>query len=142
MGCSSSSSMVANPAETSTKRKKNKKSSKDDDTQDLTDSDVHKMREDLLQRHDSEVDIIAQIAAEREALKIISSRKIERRCSCEDLLDILSADEIRALNDAPNHFQLQRAARAKLLKRDLQLQSKRWLVSAFSVVVYLIKIYT
>eukprot|EP01031_Cornospumella_fuschlensis_P030596 gene30596-36970_t len=128
MGCTSSSTAGKNPNAGQPTRKKAKKASKDSEAQDMTDLDVHKMREDILQRHDSEVDIIAQISAEREALKAISSVKIERPNSCEDLAALVSQQELHRLCIDGSHFAAQRKARASLLLDALRNKTKPWVL--------------
>ncbi|RYG65213.1 hypothetical protein EON64_12395 [archaeon] len=133
MGCNSSSARSPNDSSSQPKRKKAKKASKDSEAQDMTDQEVHKMREDILQRHDSEVDIIAQISAEREALKVISSVKIERPSSCEDLATLVPQPELQRLCVDGSHFLAQQKARATLLLTALRNKTKPWVVSPLSL---------
>lgn len=134
MGCSSSTALPlvgsagACKAAAGGGKRKSKKGAKDEDPQDMSDSDVHKMREDILQRHDSEVDIIAQISAEREALKTISSVKIERKYSCEDLLDAMTRVQVDQLSEDLGHYRVQKELTVQLQRRALQGSAKQWLL--------------
>lgn len=134
MGCSSSKTSLHvdsnnQPSEVKSGKRKSKKSAKDEDPQEIPDSEVHKMREDILQRHDSEVDIIAQISAEREALRMISTVKIERRDSCEDFFDLLSTKELAHLSDSSSHYKQQKGWRAQQMRTALANRNKHWMVS-------------
>eukprot|EP01039_Chlorochromonas_danica_P000938 gene938-1020_t len=133
MGCSSSKTALhvdsnSQPSEVKSGKRKSKKSAKDEDPQEIPDSEVHKMREDILQRHDSEVDIIAQISAEREALRMISTVKIERRDSCEDFFDLLSTKELAHLSDSSSHYKQQKGWRAQQLRTALANRNKQWML--------------
>jgi len=84
--------------------------------------------EESRQRHDSEVDLTQTITAERAALRELSSKRIIRKLSFEDLLDSLTTKEYDQLCSRSYCFQLQKEYRIKTLKNDLTHRTKSWVV--------------
>lgn len=132
MGCTNSK-----PAASSAVQhvKKNSKKAYElvDNSHDISDSERHKIKEDIMQRHDTEVDILLQVSAEREALKSVCSVKIERKLSCEDLLDSLSMYDLQDIQDCHHHRKMFRKNRLETCKQDLQDNNKDWFVSFKSI---------
>jgi hypothetical protein len=132
MGCTpSSSSPVAKerPRSTSSSKKK----AKGVDLVDVHPDDSEKMRDDMLQRHDSEADITLQLFAEREALKALSGHRIEKRLSFEDLLEALNSHDFENLEDHDYCFALQKEHYNQRLRDDIKNRRKRWTVKASSL---------
>jgi hypothetical protein len=132
MGCTpSSSSPVARerPRSTSSSKKK----AKGVDLVDVHPDDSEKMRDDMLQRHDSEADITLQLFAEREALKALSGHRIEKKLSFEDLLEALSSHDFENLEDHDYCFALQKEHYNQRLRDDIKNRTKRWTVKASSL---------
>jgi hypothetical protein len=134
MGCVSSNSAQV-PVDKSLKGKK--KSSKAlnavEKTEDLSDQDLHRMKEEMLQRHDTEIDILAQLSAERTALRQMASGRIEKKLSCEDLLDSLTASERDTLRASPYYHTLQKKYRLNMSKQLLEAHKKPWMVRLLSL---------
>jgi hypothetical protein len=132
MGCTpSSSSPIARerPRSTSSSKKK----AKGVDLVDVHPDDSEKMRDDMLQRHDSEADITLQLFAEREALKALSGHRIEKKLSFEDLLEALSSHDFENLEDHDYCFALQKEHYNQRLRDDIKNRRKRWTVKPSSL---------
>lgn len=95
----------------------------------LSADELHKMKENALQRHDTEIDILTQIAEERRALKAVSTVCIARKQSCEDLLESLSLAELALVHDQKWYRNLQKQFHSDRVKQFLVERRKEWVVS-------------
>lgn len=133
MGCTSSSS-VNTPGKPSAKAAAalaaQKKKREAMEVVDVSPDDSDKIREDLLQRKDSEADLSKTIQEERANLKAMSSKKIIRKLSFEDLVDSLTKDDYEKLSSKDFCFKIQKEFRIRSLKRDLAERKKSWVVSS------------
>ncbi len=141
MGCASSTRLSVNRMGGSPKgKRKSKKLDKDSEGQEISDLEVNKIRECILQRHDSKVDLVAQISAERDALKTISSVKIERTNSCEDLMNAMNVVDIVELSNMANgHYRVQKELKVALLKQAMERDCKRWVVRRHQCLYYYVQ---
>ena len=94
-----------------------------------SESEMNKKKEDILQRHDTEINILHQLSAERATLRAMASVKIERKFSCEDLITFFKSSEIEALHENPQHHKLQKQKRILLAKKELAEKRRPWVVS-------------
>lgn len=132
MGCGSSKPAAgATRANRSNSVRKSKNATLDlvTDGAEMSDSDLHKMKDDILQRHDTEIDIVGQIAAERLALKNVSFVQISRSLSCEDLMDTLTNEDFTRLHDNVTRYNINRQYHLTKIKQQLSERTKPWVVS-------------
>jgi hypothetical protein len=125
MGCTTSSSTAGRQRSNSSSSKKKKGV----DIVDVHPDDSQQMRDDMMQRHDSEVDLTHQFTAEREALKALAAPKINRKLSFEDLMETLSLNDLELLSSSEFSFKLQKEHRIQNLKSDIKDRKKSWVVS-------------
>jgi hypothetical protein len=132
MGCTSSKSTAAQPSSAAMRAKNNRAGLNPLKSQDqMKQSDVNQMKEDLLQRQDSEVNLLSQIAEERQLLKSIAEVTIERRSSCEDLMETLTRAQFAQIHDFKWRRALQREFYTEKMKRNRKNDDgrKAWVVS-------------
>lgn len=110
------------------KKKSNKALDAVENTDDISDSDLHKMKEEMLQRHDTEIDILTQLSAERLALREMAAIKIEKKLSCEELRESLTTEEWMELRESVQYQQLQKRYKLKLMKMSLLEKQRPWQV--------------
>jgi hypothetical protein len=132
MGCTSSKDLHTKNQQPVSKVKKKSKELLEN-SHDLDENELHKKKEDILLRHDSEVDIMQQISAEREALKSICSIKIANRLPYEDFLDSLSANEFVEMLDREKYIKLQKLFMVKAMKQELSHRGRSWIVRNMSI---------
>lgn len=96
----------------------------------LSEDELHQMKENALQRHDTEIDILTQIAEERRALKAVSTVCIARKQSCEDLLESLTLAELSLVHDQKWYRNLQKQFHSERVKKFLVERRKEWVVSS------------
>ncbi len=128
MGCTSSKPQVARSTRTAAlaaHRNKDEALLKSDVSAD----ELHKMKEDIMQRHDTEIDVLSQIASERQALRSIAGVRIARRLSCEDLMETMKPEDFSRLQDPKFYRYLQKQFRSEKVKESLVRKSKLWVVS-------------
>lgn len=94
-----------------------------------SDIEMNKKKEDILQRHDTEINILHQLSAERATLRAMASVKIEKKFSCEDLILLFSNAELEALHENPQHYKVQKSKRTALVKKELAEKRRPWVVS-------------
>ncbi len=128
MGCTTSQPKTDPPKGLKGKKKSKKALDSVENTEDISDSDLHKMKEEMLQRHDTEIDILTQLSAERLALRQMAAIRIDRKLSCEELRESLSNEEWLSLRESPQYQQLQKQYKLKLMKKSLINETKSWQV--------------
>ncbi len=128
MGCTTSQPKNDPPKGLKGKKKSKKALDSVENTEDISDSDLHKMKEEMLQRHDTEIDILTQLSAERLALRQMAAIRIDRKLSCEELRESLSNEEWLSLRESPQYQQLQKQYKLKLMKKSLINETKSWQV--------------
>ena len=94
----------------------------------LTEVDLERINEQMRQRQQQEDELSRLIYAEKEALKVITSRLIEKRDSCESLMDKLESSEILDISTDEASFRAQKRFRRKVIKRT-QNKNHHWVVS-------------
>jgi len=133
MGCTQSKDIHNNSqgrAVTATNKSKKKSKELVENSHSLDEQELHKKKEDiLLQRHDSEVDILQQISVEREVLRSMCAAKINGKITLEDFMDSLSGKDLSGLHDPQSYIRLYKAFLLSNMKHDLQMNKKIWLVS-------------
>lgn len=132
MGCTTSQATSGHPkpsAKAAAALAAQKKKNNPDEIRPPAPDHHDKTIEQSRQRHDSEADLTQTITTERAALRELSSKKIIRKLSFEDLVDSLTAKEYDQLCSRSYCFQLQKEYRIKTLKNDLSHRTKSWVVS-------------
>jgi ribosomal protein S25 len=135
MGCNQSHATAVKGRNSTGSSSSSKKTSKSKQLE-IVEGDpdeTEKMREDMLQRIDSEVDMSHQFSAEREALKELCANKIIRKLSFEDLLDSFSTHDYEKLAKREYCYQIQKEFRIKTLKQEIKERKKAWVVSALDL---------
>ena len=94
-----------------------------------SDLELNKKKEDILQRHDTEINILHQLSAERATLRAMASVKIERKLSCEDLITYFNNNELESLQENAEHHRIQKQKRTILAKKELKDKKRPWVVS-------------
>lgn len=135
MGCTSSTNIHTKNQQPISKVKKKSKELLED-SHDLDENELHKKKEDILLRHDSEVDIMQQISAERETLKSVCSIKIANRLAYEDFLDSLSASEFVEMLDREKYIKLQKLFMVKAIKQEISHKVRSWIVRYISIFLW------
>lgn len=133
MGCTNSKSSVVGSNQAA--RSKNRGLNPVQSPNEISEEELHRMKEDALQRHDTEIDILTQLAEERQALKAVSGVRIAKRQSCEDLMESLSAAEYSLLHDQKWQRNLQKKFHTEKMKKYLYQKCKEWVVSSLPIVI-------
>lgn len=124
MGCSSSksSTVAQRPV-----KKKSHKAIESIDEEALTEVDLEQMKLERRLRQEQEEQITNQLYAEKEALRKITSRLIERRVSCESLMDALDPHELLEISIDHTAYKAQKISKRNVIKRT-QTTVKQWMV--------------
>lgn len=133
MGCSSSTNSSAATASRTAQLAK-RKSKESITSGNLKEDEQNRMKNDALQRHDTEIDFVSQLSAERQALRMVSNGKINRRLSCEDLMEMITSEEYHMINESLKHFQLQKLNMKGIIKEGKKYRKlKPWTVSVIKI---------
>ena len=119
-GCSSQSAgkNVASP------KKINRSRIEEDE---LTQVDMERLREEKRQRQQQEEELSKMIYAEKAALREITSRLIEKRASCESLMDMLEPNELLDIS-GDDASSAQKRYRRKVMRRATYKRKNEWMV--------------
>lgn len=102
------------------------------DDDDKTEVDFDRLREEQRQRLAQEEEMNRLIYAEKAALKEITSRLIEKRASCESLMDLLEPSELVDISLDDSSFRAQKRVRRKLMKKNQVNETHEWMVTLFA----------
>lgn len=97
--------------------------------EELTEVDFDRLKEEARQRQLQEEEMNRLIYAEKAALKEITSRLIEKRASCESLMDLLEPAELVDISLDDSSFRAQKRVRRKLMMKHQDGDSHEWMVS-------------
>ena len=107
-------------------RKLNRQKIEEDE---LTQIDMERLREEKRQREQQEDELSRLIYAEKAALREITSRLIEKKASCESLMDLLEPTELLDISLDVASFRAQKRYRRKVMKRAQYARKNEWMVS-------------
>lgn len=107
-------------------RKLNRQKIEEDE---LTQVDMERLREEKRQREKQEEELTKLIYAEKAALREITSRLIEKRASCESLMDLLEPNELLDISLDNASFRAQKRYRRKVMRRANYTRKNEWMVS-------------
>jgi hypothetical protein len=97
------------------------------DDDELTIIDLDRINEEARKRIEEEEEMSKLIYAEKAALRLITSRLIEKRASCESLMDLLDADELVEISVDDASFRAQKRVRRQVIKRTPD-KEQEWMV--------------
>lgn len=134
MGCTSSAGSKDDLTQRNVGKLKNKHHHKDVnklDVDELTEADIQHKKEELLQRQEQERDYQENIYAEQSSLRSNAMLMIERKDSCESLMDLLDDTELEEIRRNEDSFTLQKQMKVKYAKEAFNNMQK-WVVSPHS----------